>query len=358
MSEFNLFEAAGLTNQEIRHSRFLSFLLDPKGAHGLGDLFVTRVLQAAVSGRPPDEVGVTALDLELMDLSDFEISCEVHRIDILLLSPANRFAVIVENKVGTGEHSNQLPRYLATVEGMRPGWRTLPLLLSPRGIEPSDPRYFPVSYESVAEILASIAGSRRTSLSPDVALAMAHYERLLRRHVVSDAKLKDLCQQIIAKHRKAIDLLIEHMEDPRTPVRLFVDNMLSDAGWERGSGSYRFPADWARVVPPGDDGNPIVSFWIDDTQRTLSLIMEIIPGDQEIRRRLFEAANANPNLFNRTAKTLGKMYCRIIRYRLADSPSPHDGDTEAWESEVRQRFDHFCLTVLPRAGELLRAACQ
>jgi hypothetical protein len=34
LAEFNLFEAAGLTNQEIRHSRFLSFLLDPKGAQG------------------------------------------------------------------------------------------------------------------------------------------------------------------------------------------------------------------------------------------------------------------------------------------------------------------------------------
>jgi hypothetical protein len=32
LAEFNVFEAAGLTSQEIRHSRFLSFLLDPKAA--------------------------------------------------------------------------------------------------------------------------------------------------------------------------------------------------------------------------------------------------------------------------------------------------------------------------------------
>lgn len=231
LAEFNLFEAAGLTSQEIRHSRFLSFLLDPKGAHGLGERFVTRLLQAAVHRRPPDEVGVTALDLELMDLKDLQVACEVQSIDILLLSHANQFAVVIENKVGTGEHSNQLPRYLKTVESMNPGWRILPVLLSPVGVEPSDPRYFAVSYESVCEIIRSLLEARRASMGLDVAIALTHYERLLRRHVVSDSILNELCQQIIAKHRKAIELLIQHMGDPKVQAWAVTDPLLEQSGF-------------------------------------------------------------------------------------------------------------------------------
>lgn len=54
LADFNIFEAAGLTNQEFRHSRFLSFLLDPRAPHGLDEHFVTRMLQAAVHSRPPN----------------------------------------------------------------------------------------------------------------------------------------------------------------------------------------------------------------------------------------------------------------------------------------------------------------
>ena len=37
--KINIFEAAGLERQEIRHSRVLAFLLSPNQTHGLGDLF-------------------------------------------------------------------------------------------------------------------------------------------------------------------------------------------------------------------------------------------------------------------------------------------------------------------------------
>jgi hypothetical protein len=355
LAEFNVFEAAGLTSQEIRHSRFLSFLLDPKGAHGLGELFVTRLLQAAVQGRRPDEVGVTALDLELMDFNDLQVACEVQRIDILLLSASNQFAVVIENKVGTGEHSNQLSRYLKAVEAIKPGWRILPLLLSPLGVEPSDPRYFAVSYESVAAILRSLIDSRRSSMGPDVALALTHYERLLRRHVVSDSKLTELCQQIIAKHRKALELLMEHMESPRSVAKLLVDGVLEESGWTR-NGGYRYPPSWLEVVPVGPDGIPLVSFWVDFGLKSLSLVMEIQPGAVEVRQRLLDAAVANPSVFSPARKTLGSKYNRILRVDIASSTSPTEVGIEEWELQVREGLARFSAEILPKATEILRRA--
>src|SRR5215212_6607283 len=43
--QFNIFEAIGVVRQELRHSDFLAFLLDPRQNHRLGDAFVRRLLQ-------------------------------------------------------------------------------------------------------------------------------------------------------------------------------------------------------------------------------------------------------------------------------------------------------------------------
>ena len=50
----NLFQAIGMETQEIRHSNFIAWLLDPNESHGLGDtlikLFLTRLFS-----KGPDE---------------------------------------------------------------------------------------------------------------------------------------------------------------------------------------------------------------------------------------------------------------------------------------------------------------
>src|SRR5688572_14064226 len=45
IAQFNIFEAVGAVRQELRHSDFLAFLLDPRQNHRLGDAFVRRLLQ-------------------------------------------------------------------------------------------------------------------------------------------------------------------------------------------------------------------------------------------------------------------------------------------------------------------------
>ncbi len=42
---FNIFEAMGATRQELRHSDFLAFLLDPHQTHGLGDALLRALLR-------------------------------------------------------------------------------------------------------------------------------------------------------------------------------------------------------------------------------------------------------------------------------------------------------------------------
>ena len=51
-NRFNLFEAVNMVRQEIRHSSFLAFLLNPAESHGLGDRFLRAILIAAAEYHP------------------------------------------------------------------------------------------------------------------------------------------------------------------------------------------------------------------------------------------------------------------------------------------------------------------
>jgi len=43
----NVFEAAGIFRQEVRHSNILATLLDPHGTHQIGDAFLRAFFQAS-----------------------------------------------------------------------------------------------------------------------------------------------------------------------------------------------------------------------------------------------------------------------------------------------------------------------
>src|SRR5579862_2960485 len=102
LAELNIFEAAGLTRDEVKHSRFLSFLLNPREAHGLGDAFLTRTLQKSIQESGRTDLEVSPLELELWDLADSEVRPEWSGIDIAVLNHTQKLAIVVENKIGSG----------------------------------------------------------------------------------------------------------------------------------------------------------------------------------------------------------------------------------------------------------------
>ena len=100
LTKFNFFEAIGAQRREVRHSDFLAFLLNPKGNHGLGDAFLRRFLKHALK-----------TSFNYPESSDFQIERETRNIDIFLHDDKSHLAVIIENKIDSDEHDNQLERY-------------------------------------------------------------------------------------------------------------------------------------------------------------------------------------------------------------------------------------------------------
>ncbi len=90
----NIFEILRISKKEIRHSNFLSWLLDPNESHKLGDVFLKRFLREVASS---ERFNLDQADIEGMDFSNAEIRRKWRHIDILIV--LSDTVVCVENKV-------------------------------------------------------------------------------------------------------------------------------------------------------------------------------------------------------------------------------------------------------------------
>ena len=359
LAQFNIFDAVGVARQELRHSDFLSFLLDPKQSHGLGDAFSKRLIQRALMGAGGDVLPVTAIDLDLWSLERLSVIREWQNIDILLLDEAHQLAVIIENKVGSGEHSGQLTRYLRAVEGAHPKKRIVGLYLTPDGSPPSNDAYLSLDYAQVCDVAETLAESRRTSLDPAAYALITHYAKMLRRHVVSDSEIADLCRNIYYKHRQALDLIFEHRPDEQAAMHDVLLSLIDSASGiirERSSKSaLRFvPEEWD--VPQLRTGSGasrnMLFFEFRNYPERLRLALVLGPGPEPVREAMIQLLRDAPLPVKLPAKPGPVWAIPYSRTWLG----PHDyEDTglEERERRVRESWQRFLETDLPAITEAL-----
>lgn len=224
-SKFNLFDILKITRTEIRHSNMLSWLLNPNENHGLGDSVIRGFIQYVATTFPDD---MDVFDTLLMDFHNFSIQREWHNIDILAVSQNEKFIFCIENKIDSGEHDNQLNRYREIVEDTYPDYKKMYVYLSPEGVEASDPDYWcSMSYQDVLSIIDN--ARMKVKLLPDVELLINNYVDAVRRDIVGDERLVQICAEIYAKHKKALDLIFENRPDRA----LEIANILKDWAIEK-----------------------------------------------------------------------------------------------------------------------------
>jgi hypothetical protein len=176
LDDFNLFTALDLVSYEVRHSAFLRWLLDPGETHGLGDYFLKLFLKAAVTRSLPDTSNVPSLfDIDDWDLDGAEVVRERQNIDVFVLDSEHQLAVVIENKVGTGEHSEQLSRYREWAERAYPYYRHLFVYLTVSGEAPSDEAYAPVSYSDLADLLGQLLDRKRSQVGDEILHFLEQY---------------------------------------------------------------------------------------------------------------------------------------------------------------------------------------
>lgn len=217
ISKVNIFEILKVSRTEIRHSNMLSWLLDPNENHGINDLFIRTLINKLIQNNKGyfNSKSINVLELLTIDLSNLMVFREWNNIDIFLLSNEDKLIICIENKIGTGEHSNQLERYKEKVEATYPkedGYSAIYIYLTPENDLPSDiDNWIPFSYVEILDILQNYIELK--DLEPRAKLIVENYMETLRRFVVKDKELEEICMTIYKKHRQALDLIFENKPD-------------------------------------------------------------------------------------------------------------------------------------------------
>lgn len=102
----NVWEAVKLARSELKHCSFLRWLLDPRGSHYQGNLFLKRFIEryseSALKEIPIDELISCKVKSEDSDYA-------AGRVDISITGRS--FIIVIEAKIDTGEGEEQLSRY-------------------------------------------------------------------------------------------------------------------------------------------------------------------------------------------------------------------------------------------------------
>ena len=231
----NIFQILRITKNEIRHSNFLSWLLDPNESHKLGDIFLKRFLREVFSS---DKFGdIDQVDVEGMDLSKVEIQREWKNIDILI--KLENVVVCVENKVLSKEHSNQLKRYKEIIENQFPNHHQTFVYLTPEGdtSEDESETYEPISYEFIVESLDRIISVYGESLNEQVKNYIKDYITIIKRELMGTDKLTELSKKIYQNHKELFDFIIDHKPDIMDEIGEIIKGQLKLKGLLIGSSS-------------------------------------------------------------------------------------------------------------------------
>lgn len=365
LDKFNLFEAIGVVRQELRHSDFLAFILNPGGPHGLGDAVLKRLLQKVLSATPAIDLPLTLIDLDVWDLGQTTVAREAGNVDLLLENQAHKLVIIIENKIDSSEHDDQLQRYYDHVHRERPGWKLVGILLTPEGDEPSDKRYLAASYGQVAEAIDHVTERRASTIGTDVRQVASHYTDMLRRYIVGGSEVDELCIRIYRKHQRALDLIFERRPDQQEVVRQiwlgFVRNAGSmtldhDTKW-----AVRFlPAAWdIEVLKKGTGWTPsgrMLLFEFENKPGTVRLSLYIGPGPDTTRTQVFEWARAaGPPMQTRRSK-LGKSWNSIWSKPILSAKELEESSSEQLEAALKKHWDEFLKSDVPAIEKLILTA--
>ena len=231
--KFNIFDCLKLTRTEIRHSNFLAWLLDPNETHGLKDYFLKEFLKNILKSKKNEIAEINGKELELKnsensdeiikrtysvpsifdidywDMTEVEVFRELENIDLLLIDEKNKFVFVIENKIDSFQHSNQLARYRDYVDEQYPNttYQKLFIYLKPKK-EPAENPYIYLSYQTVRDTIKELIADKNDKISDEILVAIKHYNEILERDIMnSEDKISKICRQIYRKHKTAIDLI-------------------------------------------------------------------------------------------------------------------------------------------------------
>lgn len=240
----NIFSAVGMQTQEVKHSNFMAWLFDPSNPHELGNDFLCRFLKKLTAYENQwkskgvnsnckilekegfgvwDEFKSFYNDPKLKVITEKTILGNDRRMDIYIESRAAKTVLVIENKVFTSTHDEQLQAYEDKLKHFGGGWRKILVYLTPKGDIPTDdgkynPRWCIISYYSILQIMKEMLEAHKIAFrkkrSVRVKLLMEDYIDMVNSEILdNNPELYALCKKIRKDHAKALDILMHYSDN-------------------------------------------------------------------------------------------------------------------------------------------------
>lgn len=346
ISKLNIFDILKISKTEIRHSNMLSWLLDANESHGIGDKFISLFLQLLISNNQIQNLNI--FNYLLSDFYSFSVYREQKNIDILLVSNKEKTVIVIENKIGSHEHDNQLNRYRSQIEQTYSDYHHLYVYLTPDGEIPSDNINWHIfTYCDIADILEQI--SKNTNLNNETELLIRNYISVIRRDIVEDKQLIEICNKIYNKHKQALDLIYDNIKVEESGIDSIISNTLVKLNdeekiiykkeWGTAFGTKRMYEALPSLDAPISAWNTedIYSYWFRSEKERFYLIFEItgknIPSEQKTTmEKMIDILKPNSNK--------DFVWKRLYRTGWFDLSNATDFESEA-EQAVRQAVDEM-----------------
>lgn len=229
-TRINIFDVLKISRTEIRHSNMLGWLLDPNESHGLKDAFLYGVLARLSDSIPDDD---TVAQLLTCNLSSFNIYRERYNIDILLVSSEAKIVIAIENKVGANEHAygdakkSQLKVYSDTLAKHYGDYTKIMVYLTPDGDEPTETDWVVMDYHDIYDVLTAVVINKENDLPDESKVLINNYIEIVKKQIIMDKDLVQLCNDIYRKHKIALDLIYENIDDRALQISKMCREVLS-----------------------------------------------------------------------------------------------------------------------------------
>lgn len=305
LNEPNIFRALSIERMEIRHSNFIGYILDPNQNHGLKDIVLRKFLRDIFYESKLD--GRDIFDADIIDLTTVEIRREWKNIDLLII--LNDDVIVVENKVDSLDHSNQLNRYKEIAETAFGNKAHIHYVyLTPHGDDPIDERaredYINYSYEKISLIIQSILNLYRNSISEKLYFYLTDYLSTIKRDILMNDNLNDLAIKVYNAHKEAFDFIIENKPDPASILYEYFEKAVRKFGFQiasKNKGFVRFTTDAiSQRIPKVGTGWPNkemflfeIEYYWSDKYAIFNVV--IAPGDSALQNLIHDLVKKTPS---------------------------------------------------------------
>jgi len=365
LSDFNLFETLNLIHAEIRHSNVLSWLLNPLQNHGLGSYFLNLFLKHFITENKTSVEGLDIFSIEMLNYSNVEVIREWKNIDILVLieEEEQKIAVGIENKVKSSEHGQQLFRYRQEVEREFANYKRIYIYLTPEISIPSDDYWVNFNYGTVSDLIDQTLRYRKDQMSEQIFTFTEQYSKILKRYIVGNSEIEKICKQIYKKHKTALDLIFQYKPDILADISNHMQKLIHehpDTLFDSaGKSSIRFSTKAIdKKVPKISEGwlksKRLLAYEIYNYDDRLAVRLYIAPGNDTVRKELFDFFARKKALFARAKGSLHKKYHCVFQKEFLRRKDFQDREFSELVEMIDKKWKDFAENQLPQIDAYIK----